>query len=72
MLTQSDTKAALLHACPRRSDVSAHQNLSHTRRLSSLYELRTKFRLGGPIGDYIGSWEGPVKGYTTNLAQGSY
>ena len=27
---------------------------------------------GGPIGDYIGSWLGPIKGYPTNLIQGSY
>ena len=26
----------------------------------SLSELRTKFRLGGPIGDYIGLWEGDL------------
>ena len=32
-------------------------------------ELRTKFRLGGPKGDYIGFWGGPIKGYTTNLVQ---
>ena len=37
-----------------------------------LYELWTHFRLGGPIGDYTGVWEGPIKGYTTNLVQGSY
>ena len=36
------------------------------------YELRTEFRLGAPIGDYIGSWVGPIKGYTTHLVQGSY
>ena len=35
-------------------------------------ELRTKCRLGGPTGDYIGFWGGPIKkGYTTNLVQGS-
>ena len=22
---------------------------------------------GAPIGDYIGSWAGPIQGYTTNL-----
>ena len=28
---------------------------------------------GGPIEDYIGFWGGgPIKGYTTNLVQGSY
>ena len=37
-----------------------------------LHELRTKFRLGGPIGDYIGCWGRPIKGYTTNLVQGSH
>ena len=26
----------------------------------------------GPIIDYIGFWRGPMKGYTTNLVQGSY
>ena len=26
----------------------------------------------GPIGDYIGFWGGPIKGYTTNLVQGFY
>ena len=29
------------------------------------------FGRGGPIGDYIGFWGGPSKGYTTNLVQGS-
>ena len=24
------------------------------------------------MGDYIGFWGGPLKGYTTNLVQGSY
>ena len=27
---------------------------------------------GGPIVDYLGFWVGPIKGYTTNLVQGSY
>ena len=27
---------------------------------------------GGPIGDYIEFWGGPIKGDTTNLVQGSY
>ena len=36
------------------------------------HELRTKFNLGGPIGDYLGFWGGPIKGYTTNLVQGSH
>ena len=27
---------------------------------------------GGPIGEYIGFWGGPIKGNTTNLVQGSY
>ena len=27
---------------------------------------------GGPIGDYVGFWGRPIKGYTTNLVQGSY
>ena len=27
---------------------------------------------GGPIGDYIGFWGGPIKRYTTKLVQGSY
>ena len=36
------------------------------------HELRTEFRLGGPIGDYIGFWRGPIKGYTTNLIQYSH
>ena len=36
------------------------------------YELRTTFRLGGPIGEHRGFWGGPVKAYTTNLVQGSY
>ena len=27
---------------------------------------------GGIIGDYIRFWGGPIKGYTTNLVQGSY
>ena len=35
-------------------------------------ELRTKCRLGGSIGDYIGFWGGPTTGYTTNLIQGSW
>ena len=38
---------------------------------SGPHQLRTKFRFGGPTGDYIGLWEGPTKGYTTNLVQGS-
>ena len=38
-----------------------------------LYELRTKSRLGGgPVGEYIGFWGGPIKGYVTILVQGSY
>ena len=44
---------------------------SHTLYMP-FYDLRTKSRLGGPIGDYIGFWGGPIKGYTTNLGQGSY
>ena len=36
------------------------------------YELRTKIRLGRPLGDHIGFWGGPAKGYTTNLVHGSY
>ena len=35
------------------------------------YELRTKVRLGGPIGEYIGFWGGPIKEYTRTLVQGS-
>ena len=27
---------------------------------------------GGPIRDYIGFWGGPMKGYSTNLVQGSF
>ena len=27
---------------------------------------------GGPSGGYIGFWGGPIKGYATNLVQGSY
>ena len=27
---------------------------------------------GGSIGDYVGFWGGAIKGYTTNLVQGSY
>ena len=39
-----------------------------SRVLHSPYELLTKFRLGGePIGDCIGFWGGPIKGYATNL-----
>ena len=34
------------------------------------HELRAKVRLGGRIGDYIGSC-GRIKGYTTNLVQAS-
>ena len=30
------------------------------------------FRLGGPIGQYMGFWGGPIKAYITNLVQGSY
>ena len=37
-----------------------------------MYELRAKVRLGGPIGDFIGFWGGPITGYSTNLVQGSY
>ena len=40
----------------------------------TLYKLRAKFRLGeggGPIGEYIGCQGGPIKGFTTNLVQGS-
>ena len=25
---------------------------------------------GGPIGDYIGFWKGPIKGCTTNFSPG--
>ena len=25
----------------------------------------------GPIGEHIGFWGGPIKGYTTNLVQGT-
>ena len=46
--------------------------LSPKECYAGLYELRTKFRLGGPTGDYIGFWEGRIKGYTTNLVQVSY
>ena len=28
--------------------------------------------LGSNTGDYIGFWRGPIKGYITNLVQGSY
>ena len=45
----------------------ARQNIDPT-----VCELRTKFRLGGLIGDYIGIWGGTSKGYTTNLVPGSY
>ena len=44
-------------------------------RVQSLYvsyELRTKFRLGVPIVEYVGFWRGPINGNTTNLVQGSY
>ena len=27
---------------------------------------------GGPIGDYIGFWGGPIQGHTTNFVQSSY
>ena len=27
---------------------------------------------GGPIGDHIGFWGGPILGYTTNLVQGPH
>ena len=30
------------------------------------------FGWGGPIGDYIGCWCGPIKGNTISLVQGSY
>ena len=30
-----------------------------------------KLSWGGPVGDYVGFWEGPTKRYTTNLVQGS-
>ena len=43
-----------------RLDVN-HDKVLEARELN---ELRTKFRLGG-----VG---GPIKGYTTNLVQGSY
>ena len=35
-----------------------------------LHELRTKFRLGGPIGDKLGFFGGPIKGYTKNYWPG--
>ena len=34
-------------------------------------ELRTKFRLGGPIGDYAFFLGVAIRAYTTNLVQGS-
>ena len=43
----------------------------YLKDLTGLGELRTKFKLGGPIGDYIGFWGGPIKGYTASFVQGS-
>ena len=42
-------------------------------KLISLSHVSSGLNLGwgGPIGDNIGLWGGPVKGYTTNVVQGS-
>ena len=42
-------------------------------RTPDICQLRTKFRFRGLgfIGEHIGFWGGPIKGYITNLVQGS-
>ena len=48
------------------------QALSPRPNTVNPHELRTKFRLGGTYRELYRVWGGPIKGYTTNLVQGSH
>ena len=56
-----------------RSSVSGSNSTSDPERIWGLHELRTDFLWGGTYRELNRVfWEGPIRGYSTNLVQGSH